>query len=56
MLARRFTIVCLITTLFGMTLAILVAETARPTRSWDLGMVVSCAFNERFDCRAVNLN
>lgn len=32
MLARRFTIVCLLMTLFGMLFAILVAEASRPLR------------------------
>lgn len=32
MFARRFTIVCLIVTIFGMSLSILVAEKSRPTR------------------------
>ncbi|MCV3210418.1 hypothetical protein OHD62_30280 [Mesorhizobium sp. YC-39] len=35
MLARRFTIVCLLLSLFGMLFAILVAEAGRPARSWD---------------------
>lgn len=35
MLARRFTIVCLLMSLFGMFFAILVAEAGRPTRSWE---------------------
>ena len=35
MLARRFTIVCLLMTLFGMAFAILVAEASRPHRNWD---------------------
>jgi hypothetical protein len=35
MLARRFTIVCLLMSLFGMFFAILVAETGRAPRSWD---------------------
>jgi len=34
MLARRFTIVCLLMSLFGMFFAILVAEAGRPARSW----------------------
>ena len=33
MLARRFTIVCLLVTLFGMGLAILVADNSRPVRA-----------------------
>ena len=35
MLARRFTIVCLLMTLFGMGFAILVAEAGRQPRGWD---------------------
>ncbi|MCT2579020.1 MULTISPECIES: hypothetical protein [unclassified Mesorhizobium] len=33
MLVRRFTIVCLLMSLFGMFFAILVAEAGRPARS-----------------------
>ncbi len=35
MLARRFTIVCLLMTLFGMAFAILVAEGSRGPRRWE---------------------
>ncbi|MDG4897998.1 hypothetical protein P9272_31140 [Mesorhizobium sp. WSM4976] len=35
MLARRFTIVCLLMSLFGMLFAILVAETGHPARAWE---------------------
>jgi hypothetical protein len=35
MLARRFTIVCLLMMLFGMAFAILVAESSRAPRQWD---------------------
>ena len=35
MLARRFTIVCLLMGLFGMLFAILVAEAGHPARSWE---------------------
>ncbi|MBZ9681569.1 hypothetical protein LB516_05830 [Mesorhizobium sp. CO1-1-7] len=35
MLARRFAIVCLLMSLFGMFFAILVAEAGRSPRSWD---------------------
>ena len=40
MLARRFTIVCLLMSLFGMLFAILVAEAGRPAHSWDVGQFV----------------
>jgi hypothetical protein len=44
MLARRFTIVCLLMSLFGMFFAILVAEAGRPARAWNKAS--SC----QFDC------
>lgn len=44
MLARRFTIVCLLMTLFGMVFAILVAEAGRPDRSWGEASSGSCRF------------
>lgn len=40
MLARRFTIVCLLMSLFGMLFAVLVAEAGRPAHAWDVA--VSC--------------
>lgn len=48
MLARRFTIVCL--ALFGMILSILVAETSRKARSWEIGMVVPCVMENGLTC------
>ncbi|WP_292573689.1 hypothetical protein [Mesorhizobium sp.] len=44
MLVRRFTIVCLLMSLFGMVFAILVAEAGRPARL--SGMADTC----RLDC------
>lgn len=49
MLARRFTIVCLLLTLFGMSMSVLVAKASRPARSWDIGSVVPCVI-ERTAC------
>lgn len=39
MLARRFTIVCLVITIFGMGLSILAAERSLPART---GVLLSC--------------
>lgn len=50
MLARRFTIVCLLVTLFGMMFATLVAEFSRPARSWDADPVISCAVERGSFC------
>ena len=44
MLARRFTIVCLLVALFGIHFAILVAEAGRHSR-WG-----SCAFDDKPAC------
>jgi len=46
MLARRFTVVCLAVTLFGMGLAALVAE----TKSRDLGVAIPCVFDDGLRC------
>ncbi|MBU0581970.1 MAG: hypothetical protein KKB66_05280 [Alphaproteobacteria bacterium] len=42
MLARRFTIVCLLTTLFGMFFAVLVAEVSRTQHPRRFAEVVPC--------------
>lgn len=44
MLARRFTIVCLMTALFGMGLSNLVAATSRDAHSWTADMLPPCNF------------
>jgi hypothetical protein len=44
MLARRFTIVCLLMSLFGMFFTILVAEAGRPARSWGETQGRTCSF------------
>ncbi|WP_295813566.1 hypothetical protein [uncultured Nitratireductor sp.] len=46
MLMRRFSIVCLITALFGMGLAVLVAEAGRSADPWEDNRPFSC-FAER---------
>ncbi|MCV0396244.1 MAG: hypothetical protein K5872_04280 [Rhizobiaceae bacterium] len=50
MLARRFTIVCLIVMLFGFALSALVAEASRPARSSDIGSAVPCVFEGGTRC------
>lgn len=42
MLARRFTIVCLLMALFGMAFSVLVAKASRPAHSWEQGVARSC--------------
>ena len=49
MLARRFTIVCLVTAIFGMVLAMLVADPGRSEAGRSAGRV-SCLLGEGFPC------
>ena len=53
MLARRFTIVCLLMTLFGMAFAILVAEAGRTGRHYQTAGS-NCSLGSKFFCRSVN--
>jgi hypothetical protein len=50
MLVRRFMIVCLLIALFGIGFASLVAEAGRPERSWSIGKVVPCIFEDGLRC------
>ncbi|MDV6226509.1 hypothetical protein R2G56_09445 [Nitratireductor aquimarinus] len=50
MLIRRFSIVCLIAALFGMGLAILVAEAGRSSDRWQGGRPFACMTDENAFC------
>lgn len=50
MLARRFSIVCLMAMLFGMGLSVLVAEASRPSRSLDFSSHTTCLFEQSVFC------
>jgi hypothetical protein len=50
MLARRFTIVCLLFALFGMLFSMLVVNASRPEKSWEVGTVVPCVFDDGYGC------
>lgn len=50
MFARRFTIVSLLTVLFGMFFAMIVAEAGKSRQRWQVGNVVSCAFDQGIKC------
>ncbi len=54
MLVRRFTIVCLLTTLFGMFFAILVADASRVTKPRRLAEVIPCLPDGKNACRYAN--
>ena len=49
MLARRLTIVSLITVLFGMIFAMIVAEAGRDRR-WKTDRVIPCVFDNGMNC------
>ena len=51
MLVRRFTIVCLLTTLFGMFFAILVADAGRATRPRRIAEAIPCLTEAISACR-----
>ena len=50
MLARRFTIVCLLMALFGMAFSMLVAQASRPAHSWDNGVARTCPAESGVRC------
>ncbi|WP_274629645.1 hypothetical protein [Arvimicrobium flavum] len=49
MLARRFTIVCLLLTLFSMFFASLVAQAGRTERGWQNART-TCLFSQDINC------
>jgi hypothetical protein len=51
-LARRFTIICLLATIFGIGFAALVQNFSKPARAYDIGMVVPCVFEQGLECKA----
>lgn len=50
MLARRFTIVCLLVLLFGMFFAVLVERVERRPRPWQSGQVTLCGYEASRPC------
>lgn len=54
MLARRLTIVSLMTILFGMVFAMIVAEAGRDRR-WKTNQVVPCVFDTGVKCGGAEL-
>lgn len=51
MLARRFTIICLLLTLFSMFFASLVAQAGRTERGWENAAQAPCFFDRDLTCR-----
>ncbi|MCX7303294.1 MAG: hypothetical protein NTV73_02990 [Hyphomicrobiales bacterium] len=51
MLARRFTIMCLLVTLFGMAFAILVADAGRTRRFDQTASVGTCLTHPKIFCQ-----
>lgn len=49
-IARRFTIICLIAMIFGFVFANLVVS--RPAHSYEIGMVTPCIFENGHSCKA----
>jgi len=53
MLARRFTIVCLIMTIFGIEMAGLVTQTSRPAQAWESGAAARCMLLQGARCAPI---
>jgi hypothetical protein len=49
-LVRRFTVICMISAVFGLAFAMVVERANRPERSWEIGSVTPCTFNSGFKC------
>lgn len=50
MFRRRFVVTSLITIAGGVAAVLLVAEASMPARSWDIGKVVPCVFEQANTC------
>lgn len=50
LLFRRFMIICLIAMNFAFGMAVLVEQTSRPARSWEIGQVVPCVMKPDLTC------
>ena len=49
-LARRFTIICLIFVIFALLMAAAVANTERATSGWHNGAIDACVFHPDLNC------
>ena len=49
-LARRFTIICLLALIFGISFAALIENFARPARAFELGQLQACSLTGRVSC------
>jgi hypothetical protein len=50
LLVRRFTLVCSLIAMSGVSLAALVQHTSRPARSWEVNQVAPCVFHNGLRC------
>jgi hypothetical protein len=50
MFARRITILSLIVIIFGFGFSVLVAESSRPARSWEIDVFIPCVFEQGLVC------
>ncbi|MCY0095865.1 hypothetical protein [Hoeflea ulvae] len=51
-LARRFTIICLIFVIFALLMAAAVANSDRATGGWRNGAIDACVFHPEINCMA----
>lgn len=50
MLARRFTIICLIATLMAFGMISLIQQSTRPAYSWRVESSIPCIYDSPFEC------
>ena len=53
-LARRFTIICLMAMIFAFAFAALIESAARPARAFELGKLQSCPMPRGAACVSLN--
>ena len=52
-LARRFTIICLLAVIFGIAFAALIEGASRPARAFELGQLHACSVQNGISCSLI---
>ncbi len=52
-LARRFTIICLLAVIFGFAFAALIEGATRPARAIEIGQLHACSFQNGVSCSLI---
>ena len=52
-LARRFTIICLMAVIFGFAFAALIESASRPARAYEIGTLRTCSLQNGISCALI---